>query len=403
MKHMKIIGKPVTIQQALEKVLDHQPARRFLQMPLSDASEQTLATDVVAPHDYPPFDRAMLDGYALRRSEGRMQLRILSSEPTGAGHESQPLAPGHAARVMTGAPVPHGADLVIGFEDADLTNPGYVQFSNVPDGPAISRQGCEAGKGDTLLSKGSRLTPAALGVLASCGITHASVISPPIVDIICTGDELVEPDQIAQGPQIRNSNGTTLMALVRSLGCQIRYRGIVSDNFDSIQNLVTQSVNAPDRCDLLILTGGASAGDYDHVPDVLESTGFAIQFRAVKMKPGKPVSFGVHGSLAAFGLSGNPVSSYLQFQMLVAPLLRSWLGQEPCPGRSAIIENDLQWQDSGRTQILPMKGYATGILAEVPLQGSADLIGLARADCFVIAPENRTYMKAGEKAHARPL
>src|SRR5262245_54702294 len=322
----------LSVAEALEKVLEQcqpLPARR---LPLShEALGRVLAEDVVSDLDVPPFDKAQMDGYAVRSgdlSTGAATLRVVE-EITAGQTPKLSVAGGQASRIMTGAPMPEGADAVVMVEKTRLLGDGQVALESraFPGMNALAR-GREMAAGEVILRAGSVLRPQELGVLATVGRTEALLIPPPRVTVLPTGDELVEPPAVPGPGQIRNSNAPMLMAQVARAGGVPRSLGIARDNLDSLRMLVQEGLRTSE---ILVLSGGVSAGKLDLVPQVLREAGVAAHFHKIHLKPGKPLFFGTLGDGAdrrlVFGLPGNPVSSFVCFELFLRPAIRRLAGR----------------------------------------------------------------------------
>ncbi|MCI0378662.1 MAG: molybdopterin molybdotransferase MoeA [Gemmataceae bacterium] len=395
-----------------------------------------LAEDIAGDIDMPPFDKSLMDGYAVRSAdmpEGKAVLDVIE-EVTAGQTPQKKLGPGHATRIMTGAPLPEGADAVVMVERTRLvesTSPKREQGTRiaVDDKPPkpdqnILRRGREMRAGEVVLPAGSRLRPQELGILATVGRTQAHVIPRPCLAVLSTGDEIVEAAQTPGPGQIRNGNGPMLVGLAARAGARPTYLGNAKDRLDSLRPLVEKGL----QHDVLVLTGGVSAGKLDLVPGVLADAGVEAVFHKVEMKPGKPVFFGykelnVVGTLRVpsvsngtlrvpsvsngtrsvpttlvFGLPGNPVSSLVCFELFVRPAIRASMGHSPGPHLvSAELAEDYPYR-SDRVTYHPALLDSTGRTRKVrttPWFGSADLRGINRANAFVILPPGDTIHRAG--------
>lgn len=363
-----------------------------------------LAEDVASDLDMPPYDKALMDGYALRAAdlpEGRGDLRVI--EEVSAGKTPKlPLGPGQATRIMTGAPLPVGADAVVMIERTRTLDGGLVRVEDRPPKPEqnILRRGREMRTGEVVLAKGTRLRPQELGLLATVGRAHAKVQPAARVAILSTGDELVEPPTLPGPGQIRNGNGPMLTAQAARAGAAAEYLGIARDQNSDLKAKVSEGLGL----DVLVLSGGVSAGKLDLVPGVLEECGVEAVFHKVEMKPGKPVFFGVHirsdgGDTAVFGLPGNPVSALVCFELFVRPAIRLLMGLEPGPRLvKAKLAQDFAYRSDRPT-------YHPAVLAliddgwqvrPVPWFGSPDLRGVAPGNSFVVFPPGEQAKRAGE-------
>jgi len=288
-----------------------------------DADGRVLAQDLVSELQVPPQDNSSMDGYAVRSSEIADEGVVLPvSQRIPAGSQAQPLAPGSAARIFTGAPIPQGADAVVMQEDTEPAGEQLVRVLAVPK-PAqwIRRSGEDVKRGAVVLAKGERLTPAALGLAASIGMEKLRVARRPRVALFSTGDELVMPGEVPPAQMkpgtIYNSNRFFMTALLRRLQCDVTDYGIVPDRLEATQQALRRA--ATDQ-DLILTCGGVSVGEEDHVKPAVQSLG-TLDLWQIAMKPGKPFAYGRVGDAHFIGLPGNPVSSFLTFLLLVRPFL----------------------------------------------------------------------------------
>jgi molybdopterin molybdotransferase len=359
-----------------------------------------LAEDVASDLDMPPYDKAMMDGFAVRAAdlpEGRGVLRVVD-EVTAGRTPRRPIGPGEAARIMTGAPLPAGADAVVMVERTRPAGDDRVAVEDRPPAPGqnVLPRAREMRRGETVLAAGAALRPQELGLLATVGRAEARVHAAPAVAVLATGDELVEAGQ-APGPgQIRNSNGPMLAAQVARAGGAPRPLGIAPDRVDRLRELVAEGLRSP----VLILSGGVSAGKLDLVPGVLQELGVAAHFHKVEMKPGKPVFFGSRDDRLVFGLPGNPVSSLVCFELFVRPALRRLGGHAEAGPRlvRAALAEDFAYRTDRPTYhpALLDAGEEGWRVRAVPWFGSPDLRGLARANAFVLFPAGDHRHRAGQ-------
>lgn len=413
----------LTVVEALKAVLERAgplPPRRNT---LRDALGCVLAEEVVAEGDLPPFDKALVDGYAVRAADlGGSETVLRVGEEIPAGRTpSRPLAPGEAALIMTGAPLPPGADAVVMIEQTRSRPDGWV---SIEAGPVISGQnrlprGREMRAGDVLLRPGEVLHAARIGLLASVGRTEPLVVPRPRIAIVPTGDELVEPGREPGPGQIRNSNGPLLEALARTCAAEAETMPIAPDEPRELREALRRGLAA----DVLVITGGVSAGNRDLVPEALEALEVGRVFHKIRLKPGKPLWFGVGparpdgapGTLV-FGLPGNPVSGVVGFLLFVRPALEALRGRDPTPDREGIGPYRLAsaFEHRGdRPTYHPSRvvadadapaGDRRGVRVQ-PLDwaGSADLRTVAQADGFAIFPAGDRSFAAGEAIGFLPL
>lgn len=400
----------LTVADALNAVLHRTgplPPRRFR---LAEALGCILAEDVAADRDWPPFDKAMVDGFAVRAADlaDPGQALRLGEEICAGRVPSRPLAKGEAALVMTGAPVPEGADAVVMIEQANAGGDGLVRFEF--DGPSIAAgrnlmlKGREMRAGDALLRRGDRLNAAKLGLLASVGKAEVLVAPRPGVAIATTGDELVEPDQEPGPGQIRNSNGTVLQALALANDARAELLPIAPDESVALQTLLKRGLAA----DVLLITGGVSAGYRDLVPATLAALGVERVFHKVRLKPGKPIWFGVgprrdDGSPGplVFGLPGNPVSGLVGFLLFVRPALAILRGRTTATTTLPRYRLVQGFEHKGDRPTYHPARLVAGLdgqeLEPLAWAGSSDLRTVALADGFAVFPAGDRSYSAGEQ------
>jgi molybdopterin molybdotransferase len=396
----------LTVTEALEAVLEHSRALPAASCPLALALDCVLAEDVRADLDSPPFDKALVDGYAVRSSDLMGPERWLAvGEAIMAGRcPTRALGQGEAAVVMTGAPIPAGCDAVVMHEQTRPHNEGVVVLEPVvKPGQNMLRRGREMRAGDVVVARGSVLQPARLGVLASVGRTEIAIVPRPRVAIVPTGDELVEPGQ-APGPgQIRNSNAVMLHALAIEEGAHSEVLPIAPDLPEPLGRILARGL----EFDLLVIAGGVSAGQRDLVPATLERLGVRRVFHKLRLKPGKPLWFGIgpqrgdFGGALVFGLPGNPVSGLVGFLLFVKMACRALAGKPVPRCRWAVARLDGPFVHRGdRTTFFPAKLVESAdepagppVIAPLDWAGSADLRTAAAADGFAV-------FQAGDREYA---
>jgi molybdopterin molybdotransferase len=399
----------ISVAEARAVILERLQPLPPAAMPLTPAAlGLVLAEDVASDLDLPPFDKAMMDGYAVRSadlSSGKATLEVVE-EITAGRTPQRALTGGQASRIMTGAPVPAGADAVVMIEYTKVVDGNRVAIEDKPPKPGqhVMPRGMEMRTGEVVLSAGAVLGPAALGLLATVGRTAARVTPAPRVAIVATGDELVEAGTQLQSGQIRNSNGPMLVAMVHGAGCRAEYLGIARDDAERLRKLVDDGL----RADVLVLSGGVSAGTLDLVPGILQQAGVAAHFHRVLMKPGKPVFFGTgpRGTVV-FGLPGNPVSSLVCFELFVRPALRRLGGRADAlpPALRARLAQDFRHRSDRPTYhpaVLEESGDGRRV-QPVAWLGSPDLKALTRANALVVFPPGEGTLAAGESFDVIPL
>lgn len=398
----------ISVSEAVVRILEQTPARVVRHVPLSLALGCVLAEPVFSPIDSPPYDKSLMDGYALRMADlqaGHVELEVLEQVVAGS-LPTRPVLPGTATNIMTGAPLPEGADTVVMVERTErcaaADGRARVRISDprLSLGQNILRRGASMRCGEQVLDAGTRLRPSEIGLLAEIGVTDPLVHPRPRVAILSTGNELVPANQTLGPGQIRNSNGPMLAAFVQQRGGLPIELGIARDETADLTRLMQQGLKA----DILVLSGGVSAGVLDLVPRVLGQLGVQQVFHQVHLKPGKPVWFGVlpgePQTKLVFALPGNPVSSLVCFELFVAPALARLAGRPRgeltrCLRPLAAAHR----QPLGRPTYHParLRTTATGEQVEVlAWQGSADLRCLAEANCLAFFPAEQSDFAAGE-------
>ncbi len=382
-------------------------------VPIFEAHQRVLAEDIVADCSLPSFDNSAMDGFAFRssdtqerRSDGLIHLRLLGEVSAGAV-SSNSIAPGTAVRVMTGAPVPPGADTILEQELVQVVN-GSIRFSGpVLAGRNIRRVGEDIQCGTTILKRGERLGAAHLGVLASIGRRELRVVRRPTVAIVTTGNELVGIDEPLRPGKIRNSNLYSLWALVKEEGAQPVLLPTTSDDESALEEVLSTGLQS----DVLLTSGGVSVGKYDLVLKVLEKLGVEIVFWKVNIKPGMPVAFGISRqrdrTARVFALPGNPVSTMVTFLQFAHPALSRLEGEEVRKSLAlrAILEHDIEKKDAKRHFSRGVARNENGkiFVRTTGSQSSGVLTSMIAANCLIILPEDVRVFKKGDEVEIEML
>jgi molybdopterin molybdotransferase len=380
------------------------------------AAGRVLAQPLCADQDQPPFDRSTRDGFACRAAEASAHEPLRVAGATRAGEAPAALLPpGAAWEIMTGAPVPAGADAVAMIEHVEFSE-GRVRLlppRTVSPGENIVAQGSQARRGDELLPAGTAIRAAQVALAATCGCASIDVFVRPRVAILATGDELV-PVESSPGPgQIRNSNAPMLAALVAAAGGEPWVLPTAADHAEALDEALAQAADA----DLLLISGGVSAGKFDLVEPALARAGARFHFTGVRIQPGKPLVFGElpvparvalnqseNGTKCFFGLPGNPVSSAVTFLLFAAPVLGALAGNHDSAPRFALAQMSAAAHKLGKpglTRFLPASCTFGGSGASFPVvrlvswQGSGDLAAMARSNCFLVVPEDAPSLEPG--------
>jgi molybdopterin molybdotransferase len=396
----------LSIEEALKLVEEHSRPLAPRRIPLQAAAGLVLAEDVTSEVNSPPYDKALMDGYAVRSIDREPERQVLEEITAGAVPHF-PVTPGAASRIMTGAPLPEGADAVVVVEQTRLVGDSVVRLDQVdpPAGQHVLHLGTSVRAGDVVLCKGVELRPIEIAILAEVGHGMVTAWPHPRVAVLPTGNELVQPGERVGRGQISNSNGPMLVAAAARVGADAIELGIARDDRDELKTWIEQGLAA----DVLMLSGGVSAGKFDLVPAVLAELGVELVFHKVALRPGKPLWFGVKHEndrrALVFGLPGNPVSSLVCFELFVRPAIAALGGrgfQDP-PSVRACLSHAYEYR-GGRASCLPArvtvasKSSAVGshqlplgeplfaaqagelVVEILPWHGSADIATLARAN-----------------------
>ncbi len=375
-----------------ERVRAVAPVPRLETISLVESTGRVLAESIVADRDLPPAPRSTRDGFALQseRTPGTFHIvgELRAGEPPGRS-----LNAGEALEIMTGAIVPDGADAVVMLEHASARDGRVHVEGKLHPGSFINPRGSEASAGQVLLSPGDRIDYSAVAVMASLGRLRVGVYRRPAVAIVTTGDEVVELTERPEPHQVRNSNAYSLAAQVVRAGGSPRILPVVRDTLDSICDAIERGLGE----DLLLLSGGVSAGKYDVVEQALARFGAEFYFDRVRIQPGQPLVFGRAAGKFFFGLPGNPVSTMVTFELFgrVALDYLSGCRESPLPLTSAPLAADFRHK-AGLTRFLPSRLNGNGTLSPVAWQGSSDMVALSQANAYLVADAERSEWKKGE-------
>jgi len=403
---------PLAAGEAARRIVDEVRRQPPLRIPLDDALEAVLAQDVVSPLDIPAWTNSAMDGYATRgedvrgASEARpVRLRVIEHVP--AGHfPTRAIGPGECTRIFTGAPLPEGADTVVRQEDTDGGAEAVTITRDRDVGVNIRRTGEDIRRGTTVLTAGTELGPAHLGVLASLAVANPLVYRQPRVAILGSGDEIVDvdqPEEILSGRKIASSNSHTLKALVRQTGAEPVDLGIARDTPDSMRT----HLQAADGSDLLVTTAGISVGEHDYLRGVLDQLGAEQRFWKLRMRPGAPVGFGILKGIPWIGLPGNPVSTMVTFELFVRPAIRKMSGHALPFRRSVPVRLAEPISLKPRLQHFLRAVVTEGVDGpEARLtgpQGSGILTSMVAANALLVIPEGQFETPAGAVVQALRL
>lgn len=389
----------IEFEQALARIraeVHPLPPRPF---PFSEADGLIVAEDVVATEDLPPFPASVVDGYALRAGDGRAPRRVVGEVSAGE-MVARPLAPGEAMWITTGAPLPEGADAVVKVEDTVSEDDRVIPRVEVHPGDNVRPVGHDISRGSVILSRGTRVGPAEVGVLAAANILQVTAYPPPRVAIMSTGDELREPGEPLAPGQIYDSNRYTLMVAVREAGGIPVDLGSVPDDEVALRAALARGLDA---ADMVLSTGGVSMGSRDWLKSILADLG-TIHFGRVRVKPGKPITFATVEGKPVFGLPGNPVSALVGFYLYVMPALRTLAGEVEWewPRVRVRLAHDVK-SEKGRVEFqrARVEHRADGLWATVTgVQSSSRLLSMVGADVLIRLEADWTHVPAGTEVEA---
>jgi molybdopterin molybdotransferase len=394
----------ISADEALKQVLDSVAALGIERVPIRDALGRILAEEIRSSRDIPGFDNSAMDGYAVRKADvtgagERTPRRLKVMETIAAGSmPSVRIGVGEAARIMTGAPLPQGADSIVPVERTRSSDTTVEILAEPALGEFVRPRGEDLHVGETVMTAGKRLSPSDIGTLASLNHAMIDVWRRPRVGIVSTGDELVDVDQVPSGAQIVNSSAYALAAAVGEAGGEAVILKVARDEPEEIR----ARLNEATAFDVVLSTGGVSAGDFDHVQHILDQLGMQTLFHGVAQKPGRPLKYGLIGRRPVFGLPGNPVSTMVCFYLYARPALlkmggNAALGLPRVSARCAVdikVANNLT--EFVRVKLERRDGEIYALPAGV--QGSNILSGLSRADGLLVGPASETLLKAGFQA-----
>jgi len=389
--------KVVPLEKALE-VIDSFPLEpKVERVPLGEALGRVLAEDITSPIDVPPFDRATVDGYAVRAEDTFMasesepvRLKVVGEINAGDVPELE-LKPGESVYISTGAPLPKGADAVIQFEDVDREGDEVVIYKPAYPGLGVMKAGADIQKGQPLLRRGTRLGFKETALLSAIGMAEVPVFRKPKVAVISTGNELILPGEELRPGKIYDINGRAITDAVRELGGEAVFLGIARDDRESLKALIEKGVEC---CDIVLLSGGASGGIRDLTSSIIGELG-EVKIHGIAIQPGKPTIIGLVNGKPVFGLPGYPTSCLTNFTLLVAPLLRRLIGRESEVRKVRKRLAHKVFSVKGRRQFLPVR--IEGDKALPILKGSGAVTSFVDADGFIEVPENVEILGAGEE------
>ncbi|MDI6731216.1 MAG: molybdopterin molybdotransferase MoeA [Candidatus Margulisbacteria bacterium] len=393
----------LSLRKALSLVLKHAKPfglERWEEIELSQALGRVLAEKVYSDDDVPSFDRAAMDGFAVKAKDHSAVFRVIEDIPAGK-IAAKRIRWGECARIMTGAMLPKGADLVIPLENVEEIEKKFVKVITAPQKSNVSKKGEDIKKGRVVLRKGKEIRPQEIAVLAVSGKTSIKTYCLPKVSVIATGSELVEPNQMPRLGQIRNSNSPMLLAQLKKRGVNGNYLGTAEDDFEATRKMVENGLT---KSDILIISGGVSVGDYDFVKEVLKKCGVEIIFDKIAIKPGRPTTFGIKDGKFIFGLPGNPVSAFIIFELLVAPLIdklaHKYISNET---EKTSLLGDFEREKADCEQYYPAILFREVGAFPINFHGSAHIHALTAVNAFIHLKKGTKKIRDGEIIDVRPI
>ena len=387
----------INIDKAMEIIKGQKITWPAEKIKLMDAPGRIMVKEITSPLDSPPFDKAAMDGYAVNSSDNSKNFQII--EVIGAGDTpTKTVKQGKCSKIMTGAMMPEGADKIIRVEFVDKIDGSAVPHTSEPAGNVIARaENLKAG--DLVLSPG-RLEAKDIGIIASIGFSEVEVSKKPVIGVLTTGSELKNPGEKLEPGQIYNSNGLQISAQIAVAGCIPKYYGIIVDNREALSDAVAKAFA---ECDIVLLSGGVSKGDYDYVPEVLEENGMATLFHRVAIKPGRPLLFGRKDNIFVFGLPGNPVSTFVTFEVFVKTLIYHLAGLDYNPRiYQGKLTERVKRRDTERTEFHPVIIRGENV-QPIKYLGSSHLNALAEANGMITIPNGVAEFKEGEIVSVRSI
>jgi molybdopterin molybdotransferase len=384
--------------EAYKIVLDSAHTLGNERVDIAQAANRILAEDIKSDTDIPPRDISVFDGYACRRQDLASELEVVETISAGMPPKNT-IGPSQCAKIMTGATVPEGADCVFMVELSENPTAGMVRFTGEETDDNIRPQGRDIKTGQVVLQSGTRIRPQDIAVLAMVGHAEVLVAKKPKVGIIATGDELVEPHLKPSPWRLRNSNGPQLAAQLQSLGALVTDYGIAKDTTGEIGGTFKEAAG---ENDVVLLSGGVSMGDFDLVPEILKQNDIELLFEKIALKPGKPTVFGISDGLYCFGLPGNPVSTFVVFELLVKPFLYKLMGHHYTPPNIRMpLDESLNRKDTERRGWMPVKITEAGRLRKVEYHDSGHINALCGADGLVCMEVGVAEIREGTVVQVR--
>jgi len=386
----------IEFEKALDLIIENCRTMPEIELPVHECLGCVCSEDLYAKLDMPPFDKSSMDGYAFKWKEG--QTEFINDGIIAAGEPSnEPLEEGHCIAIMTGAPLPFGADTVIPVEITEKDGENIIFTHPAKKCSNVSYKAEDIKKDSLILTKGNRIRTQDIALIVASGYSKIKIYSLPEIAILNTGSEIVEPGETLNYGQIYNSNGTMLTVMAQNIGINAEYLGIAADDENSLSSMLAIGL----KSDILLISGGVSMGEFDLVPKVLISLGVKQIFHKVRIKPGKPVFFGKTAKCLVFGLPGNPLSNFVGFELFIKTAIRKMTGSEIVLPvfREGIISSQFKHR-ADRKNFYPAtykNDGGTVIVTPVNSHGSADISSLSKANCFMMADIDKPEYSPGDR------
>ncbi len=390
----------ISHSEALNIVLKNNFSTAITTVNVKDCINRILAQDIISTINMPPFDKSMVDGYAILSADIENVLQLDGVVGAGDGVE-QTVRTGHCVKVMTGAPIPIGTEMVVMVENVEILESGNIKITNLKSSKNISPKAEDISIGDKVLSKGTLLKPFHCGILATLGYSEVPVFETVKVGIIVTGDEIIEPGNELSAGQIYNSNAYQLINNCQTLGITPEYFGIAGDTYELISKAFSDMIR---KNDVLIITGGVSMGDYDYVAPVMKASGLEVKFDSIAAQPGRPLVYATDGNKFCFGMPGNPVSGFVLFETIVKPFLYQIMGHNFKPiVLPLLLKSKIQRRKSERKSYYPVKLNDDNTVSAIEYHGSAHMNAYAEAFGLIALEMGVTEIKEGELVYVRQI
>lgn len=384
----------ITWKKALDLILKNTPVLKEEKTDITKATGRILAEDIRSDINMPPFDKSAVDGYALKAEDIKnipAQLKCIGLISAGDNFNKE-VKHNQCVKIMTGAPIPKGANAVMMIEDISFQDSDIKINSKAAKGDNICLLGEDIKQGQLIAQKEILISPSYISLLAAAGKKYVRVRQKPKVAVLNTGGEIIPAGNILPKNKIYNSNGPQLLTLLKTAGLEPVFIGIVKDDFEKLSSAVRQGL----KNDILLISGGVSMGDYDLIPKVLKKSGVKEIFHKVKIKPGKPLFFGVKGKTLIFGIPGNPVSNFLVYQIFIRPAIYKMMGYKNSGNifKQGIPEKDfVAKNDRAHFVLVNIAGKQNNYyLKPLNSHGSADILALANADGFMVIEPAKRYI-----------